>query len=290
MSDGLVLTIREAIVVATNRLLGVGIETARQDAWLLLCHAVNRDRATLMAHGQDRLPVADMRNFKALVARRARREPLAHILGVREFWSLPFLVNGDVLCPRPESETVVEAALALIGEQAGVAGTALRILDLGTGSGCLLLSLLHELPAAMGVGVDRSRRALAVAAANGARLELVARVAWVQGDWGRALRGGFDLIVSNPPYVRAGDLPNLAPEVRTFEPRSALVAGADGLDAYRALAFEIKRLLAPRAVACIELGFGQADAVTALMKAVGLTCLGRRNDLAGIDRCLMVAA
>ena len=290
MSGGPVLTIREMIVEATGRLLGAGIETARQDAWLLLCHAANRDRATLMAHGQERLPAADVRSFRALVDRRATREPVAHILGMREFWSLPFQVNSDVLCPRPESETIVEAALATIKDSVGAGRMPLRILDLGTGCGCLLLALLHELPAAFGVGVDLSRQALAVAATNAERLELAARAAWIQGDWGCALRGSFDLIVSNPPYVRTGDLPDLAPEVRIFEPRGALVAGTDGLDAYRSLAHDIKRLLAPRAVACIELGFGQANSVAALMTAAGLTCLGREADLAGIDRCLMVTA
>ena len=200
------------------------------------------------------------------MARRLRREPMAYILGEREFWSLPLRVSPAVLVPRPESETVVEAALESIADRAAP----LRILDLGTGSGCLLLALLSELPHASGLGIDRSAAALAIARANAERLGLADRAAFREGDWGYGLAGPFDVIVSNPPYVARTDARNLAPEVFAFEPQEALFAGADGLDAYRALAPDCARLLAQDGVTCLEIGQGQGASVAAILRRHGL--------------------
>lgn len=282
-------TIRDTVADAARRLHSAGVEDARQDAWHLLCHATGFDRATLIASGSDRLDPTSATTFSIYIDRRCRREPVAQILGEREFWSLSFRVNTDVLSPRPETETLVEAAIDMLTARGDTDGASPhRLLDLGTGSGCLLLALLNELPGALGTGVDNSARALNVAQANGRRLGLDGRVCWVQGLWGSALNGVFDLIVSNPPYIEVGDFPGLAPEIRLFEPYQALVAGVDGLAAYRALASDIKRLLAPSGLACLEMGHGQVEAVTEVMRDVGLDCVARRRDLAGIDRCLVV--
>jgi release factor glutamine methyltransferase len=192
-------------------------------------------------------------------------------------------VSPAVLIPRPDSETVVEAALSLIGDRSA----RLRLLDLGTGSGCLLLALLSELRGATGLGTDASEAALALARANATRLGLAPRAAFGCGHWGQALAGPFDLIVSNPPYVAQADWAALQPEIREFEPRAALLAGLDGLAAYRELAPDLARLLAPDGSACLEIGAGQADAVATILHSCGLRLAGRRRDLAGIERCLV---
>lgn len=283
-----VLIIRDVVEQAANRLRAAGVDDARQDAWLLLAHIRKQDRATLLAHVRDALEADDQRAFQRLVDRRARREPLAQIVGRKEFWSLDFRISADVLCPRPDSECLIEAALAEVDKRCRSSERAPRILDLGTGSGCLLLALLSEWSAADGVGVDVSSRALAIARSNGESLDLAGRAQWLCANWGAALRGCFDLIVSNPPYIARNETPRLEPEVRQFEPETALFAGEDGLDAYRSLAGDLRRLLAPDGFACLEVGFDQADSVEALLKDAGLRTTGRRQDLAGIDRCLIV--
>jgi release factor glutamine methyltransferase len=208
---------------------------------------------------------------------------MAYILGEREFWSLPLFVGPGVLVPRPETETLVEAALEAFPDRTAP----LRILDLGTGSGCLLLALLREYPNASGVGVDRSAEALAHATLNARRHGLADRALLVRGDWGRGLAESFELIVANPPYVASGELAELAPEVARYEPRAALDGGADGLDAYRAILPDLPRLLAPAGVACLEIGAGQATALAALAEVGGFR-VAVRPDLAGIPRCLVL--
>lgn len=285
-----VLTIRDAVADAALHLERAGIDAARREAWLLLGAAIGADRATLLAHAGDALNEPGKKAFFRLVARRCQREPIAQIVGQKEFWSLPFAISKDVLCPRPDSETLVEMALALLKKRFEKhRRKSPRLLDLGTGSGCLVLAMLHALPKASAVGVDRSLKALAVARANGERLGLASRITWLCADWGAALEGSFDLIISNPPYIERDEWPKLAPEIRLFEPEAALMAGEDGLNAYRQVAPDIERLLAPGGIACLEHGFGQAEAVVKLMSAVGLTCIDRQNDLAGIERCLAVA-
>jgi release factor glutamine methyltransferase len=269
-----------------EKLAAAGIEDARGEAWLLLAAATGRSRAELIAGAPAAPSPAEDERLAALAARRLRREPMAYILGSREFWSLPFEVGPAVLVPRPESETVVEAALAEIRDRA----TPLRILDLGTGSGCLVLALLSELPHASGLGVDRSAAALAIAKRNAERLGLAGRAAFRAGDWGRGLAGAFDLVVSNPPYVDRTDWENLAPEVRAFEPEVALLAGPDGLCAYRALAPDCARLLAADGMAFLEIGQGQGAAVAGIMARHGLRLVASRPDLAGIERALMFRA
>lgn len=276
----------EALIrAATARLAAAGIDAARREAWLLLEHASGRGRASLIAAGNEFLAGPAAERFQALVERRRQREPIAYILDEKEFWSLPFRLSGAVLTPRPESETVVEAALRHTADRHAPH----RILDLGTGSGCLLLALLSELPAAFGVGVDLDPAAVRIAQANARRLGLEDRAGFVRASWGQALAGSFDLIVSNPPYVRTADWRRLAPEIRRFEPAGALLAGEDGLQAYRALAPDVARLAGATGILCLEHAPEQAPAIVAIMSAAGLRPVGWQEDLAGRARVLIVA-
>jgi release factor glutamine methyltransferase len=257
-----------------------GIETPEVDARLLVGHALGLDHAALTAQSRRTLLPSEADAIAGLAARRRAREPVARILGRKEFWGLPLALNADTLVPRPETETVVEVALAAVESPT-------RILDLGTGTGALLLALLSELPGACGIGTDISTGALACARANAATLGFAQRAAFVACDYASALRGPFDLIVANPPYVARGDIAALAPEVREFDPRRALDGGPDGLDAYRAITADAQRLLAPDGVLVLELGFGQCAAVTALLSGPGLIATITRNDLAGVPRALV---
>ncbi len=279
------VTCAEALADGAAVLRAAGVANARQDARLLLCYVLGCGIETIV--GRSEQPVAaDRRDrYRALVARRADREPLAYITGRREFWSLDLAVGPGVLDPRPDSETVVEAALASIADRQ----RPLRLLDIGTGSGCLLLALLAELPEAHGVGVDAGRAAVAVARANAGRTGLDGRACFVRGDWTAALDGRFDLIVSNPPYIRSADLAGLAPEVARHEPRDALDGGQDGLDAYRSLAPELRRLLTADGHAVLEVGFDQAKAVAGILVSGGMRVTAVHRDLAGVDRCVVAS-
>lgn len=271
------MNVREALAAAASRLAGTS-ETPRLDAELLMAHALGVSReAMLLGHTQSPTPAA----FDALLARRLAHEPVAYITGRRAFWTIELEVGPGVLVPRPDSETLIEAAVAHFGSQ----GPA-TILDLGTGPGTLLLAALAEWPDTCGLGVDRSEAALAYARRNAERLGLVARAELRLGDWGEGLGGGFDLILCNPPYIEADA--TLPADVADWEPAEALYAGPDGLDDYRRLAPEIARLLAPGGLACIEIGAGQDPAVTAIFEYRGFTVSSLR-DLNGVNRCLILA-
>lgn len=278
-------TVGAALDGAARRLAAAGIDSPRLDARVLLGHVLGVDPGTLALRRDDALAADAAERFAAVVARRAAHEPAAYIVGHREFWSLDFAVTPDVLIPRPDSETLVAAALECFPARDG----ALSVLDLGTGSGCLLLAVLHERPRAHGVGVDASPGAVAVAAANAARLGLAGRARFVTRNWAGYRDGPFDLVLANPPYIPAGDVAALAPEVRAHEPLAALAAGADGLDAYRSLAGILPALLAAAGRAVVEVGAGQAESAEACLCAGGLRALARRRDLAGIERCLVLA-
>ena len=268
----------EALVAATRRLTPASA-TPRLDAELLMAHAlgVERDRL-ILGH----LDVPAPAGFDALVARRQAGEPIAYIVGRRAFWTIELEVGPGVLIPRPDSETLIEAAVAHFGANAPG-----RILDLGTGPGSLLLAALDQWPQARGLGIDGSPEALAFAHRNADRLGFTDRVEWRIGDWAEEVRGSFDLILCNPPYVAAAaELPR---DVREWEPHRALFSGADGLDDYRRLAPMIPPLLAAGGIACIELGAGQADVVAGLFAAPGLG-IATRDDLGGHRRCLTVTA
>jgi release factor glutamine methyltransferase len=260
-----------------------GIDSPDLDARLLVGHALGLDHAGLVRDGERALGRADVVGIEALAARRLAGEPVARIPGVKEFWGLPFQVTPAVLVPRPDTETVVETALALI-DRDGARARRLRIADLGTGSGAILIALLRELPDARGVGTDCDTAALATARANATRLGVAARASFVACDFGAALAGGADLIVANPPYIATDEIAALAPEVRDFDPRGALDGGPDGLGAYRAIAADMGRLLAPGAHVVMEIGAGQADAVSTLAAAARLGSIAVAPDLAGIGR------
>jgi release factor glutamine methyltransferase len=260
-------------------------DTPDLDARVLVAHALHLDHAGLIRDAGRGLSSAEVDAIAALATRRLKREPVARIVGMKEFWSLPFSVNAATLVPRPETETVVEAALEAI-DAGGPRDQPLRILDIGTGSGALLLALLVELPNAIGIGTDISIAALNVARGNAERLGLAHRAQFVACDLAAALQGPFDLIVTNPPYVESGVIATLAPGVRDYEPRQALDGGLDGLDAYRAIAAQVPRLMAERACLVAEFGAGQSEAVTAILRARGLAVANLSRDMSGILRSL----
>lgn len=275
-----------ALVDAAQRFEAAGIDTARLDADLLLAHVLGIDRTRLYTDGDAPFDDKPATEFDSLVRRRVAREPVAHLLGEREFWSLKFRVSPATLVPRPDTETLVEAVLEYVRDH--VVEWPLSILDLGTGSGCILLSLLHELPQARGLGTDVSAAAIEIAEANAHDLALDGRTEFRNGDWFSALQEGerFDLILSNPPYIREADLATLAPDVRDFEPHGALVAGKDGLGAYRALFAGAAGAATEGASLWLEIGMDQGPDVTALGLKNGLGLIAARKDLAGIERAL----
>jgi release factor glutamine methyltransferase len=275
-------TVATALGGAVRRFLAVGIDSARLDARLLLGAVLNLEAPQLIAHPERALTPTESARFRDLVDRRSRRQPLAQLLGRREFWGLAFRVTPDTLDPRPDSETLVEAALTCVPDRSA----SLHILDLGTGTGCLLLSLLHDLPRGRGTGVDCSDAALAVAAANAAELGLAGRAIFRKGNWTDGLDGTFDLIVANPPYIPRAEIDGLMPEVARYEPRLALDGGADGLDAYRAIAKGTVGLLEPHTHLLVEVGDGQGDSVEAVFAGAGYRCSARHADLRGRTRCL----
>jgi release factor glutamine methyltransferase len=270
-----------------------GLDTPELDARLLIGRALDLDHAALAAQSDRVLTNAEADAVSLLARRRLAREPVARILGRKEFWGLPLRLNADTLVPRPETETVVEAALSALsdnglGARADIGSRVPRIADLGTGSGALLLALLSELPAARGVGTDISTGALACARDNAAALGLAGRACFVACDYAAALNGPFDLIVANPPYVVHDDIATLPPEVRDFDPPRALDGGRDGLAAYRAIAAEAARLLAGDGVLVVELGRGALAAVSGLFAAAGLAPAAPRHDVLGIARALVL--
>jgi release factor glutamine methyltransferase len=262
-----------------RRLEAAGIETPVFDARLLVEAGAGVSRLDIVT--DPRRPVTDeqVAAVDALVRRREAREPVGHIIGRRHFWTLDLFVSPAVLIPRPETELLVETVLHAIAPDAPA-----RVLDLGIGSGAISLAILSERKNATCVGVDISDGALAVAQANADALGVADRLELKHGGWDVSLDGAFDLVLSNPPYVATNDIDTLAPEVARFEPRLALDGGPDGLDAYRAIIARLPHLLPPGGVFAFEVGQGQAEAVTALTQAAGLSAEPPRRDLAGIPR------
>jgi release factor glutamine methyltransferase len=275
-------TVGDALASTRTALSQAGIDSAALDARLLVAHAISVPVERVIAWPEHTLPSDAAERLERLLARRVAREPMSQILGHREFWSLDFKVTSDVLTPRPDSETVIEAVLEHVGDRR----RPLRIVDLGVGSGCLLLALLSELPAASGLGVDQSVAALAIARQNGQRLGLGERVRWHEGDWLDGIDERFDIIVSNPPYIPTAALAALDPELR-YEPRAALDGGRDGLDAYRSIARHLRQKLMPGGIVALEIGHDQGNAVTAILTAAGLDAWRRRADLSGRERCIL---
>lgn len=276
------LTIGAALSQARARLSGAGIEGAALDARILLGHVTRFTRERLMVEDASVLGTLEQAQFDALVDRRLRHEPVAYLTGEKEFFGLRFEVNQETLVPRPDTETLVEVAL----DYCKTLDHAPRILDLGTGSGAILLSVLHTCPAATGLGVDSSRGALDVARANAAALGLEERVEFLHGNWAEGLEGPFDVIVTNPPYIPSADVKDLMPDVSNYEPAGALDGGPDGLDPMRLIARDAARLLSEQGFFCCEIGQGQAAAAQAILADSGFHSVQCVPDLNGIPRCV----
>jgi release factor glutamine methyltransferase len=281
------LTVVQARRSLSDMFRRAGLDSPELDARLLTGHALGLDHTGLMIESGRPITDDEARAIDALAARRLQREPVARIVGHKEFWGLPLRLSPATLVPRPETETVVEAALAAI-DGGGPRNRALRIADLGTGSGALLVALLTELPNAEGIATDVSFEALQTARDNARRLELGRRARFAGCDFAAALSGPFDVIVSNPPYVMSGDMEGLSPEVRR-DPRRALDGGPDGLGCYRTIAGQVARLLTPGGHLVVELGFGQEAQVAAILRMAGLAPRRAHTDLSGIPRALCAA-
>ena len=271
-----------------RRLEAAEVDSPRLSAELLLGRALGCDRAALTARSEDAVPPERARVFEGLVARRASREPIQHILGRTEFWSMSFLTDRRALIPRPETELLVEMALAFLRGRVRP-----EIADIGTGTGCIALALAHELPEAAVTASDASAEALALAGENARLNGLEGRVRFLRGDMAQpflaaGLAGRFDVILSNPPYIPCGEIASLQAEVRDHDPRAALDGGVDGLDAYRRLLRETPALLRPEGALMMELGAGQAGGVVALAIDAGWRVERVARDLQGIDRVVIV--
>tara|TARA_B100000676_G_scaffold313514_1_gene395921 strand:+ start:12211 stop:13071 length:861 start_codon:yes stop_codon:yes gene_type:complete len=275
------ITIGEYVSRAADRLKAAQIESPRRDARLLFAYVTGKTVEWIVAHNDE--AAEEFSEFENVLRRREAREPLSHILGKREFWSLSFKVNASVLDPRPDSEIVVSAVLGKYPES----GRALQIADLGTGTGCLLLSILSERPTAEGMGVDISESALSIARKNALRFGLSARATFVQSDWDSALDKTFDVVLSNPPYIPTAEIEGLAPEITLYEPRCAIDGGADGLVAYRQIADALPRILKPNGLVALEIGQGQEGSVPEILRDSGIQAVSLEKDLAGIPRCVL---
>jgi release factor glutamine methyltransferase len=263
------VTLNEAFVGAAAALRQAGIDTPELDARALLCHAAGLSHEAYIANPRDELAAATLTRLDQAVTRRLKREPVSRITGSREFYGRSFSLGPQALDPRPDTETLIEAALGVI-ERRGGRDQPVRLLDLGTGTGCILITLLAELPQAEGVGTDLSPAALDLAAANAMRLGVGSRAAFVVADWLDGIGGKFDLILSNPPYIASGEIAGLAQEVAAYDPVLALDGGVDGLDAYARIAAGAPAVLAEGGRLLVEIGAGQAAQVSAMFHAAGL--------------------
>jgi release factor glutamine methyltransferase len=277
------ISLGAAVTEGASVLTKAGIDQPRRRARRLIAAVLDLSPAAVIAHPERLLGADEQARLATAVARAAAGEPLSRIVGEREFWGLAFRLSPETLDPRPDSETLVEAVLKRLPEPSAP----LRCLDLGTGTGCLLLALLSEFPRASGIGIDIADGAVRAARDNAAALGLAGRARFVVGDWANAVAGPFDAIVANPPYIAAAALAALPSEVAAYDPHLALDGGADGLAAYRAIAADLPRLLARDGLFAGEIGDGQADTVAALLAAAGLAIDGVVPDLAGIARCIV---
>ena len=276
------MTMRQAMAAGARALSTAGIEEAQLDANLLLAHVIGGDRLTLVCDADRSLGAAELDNYSKLIDERKERKPTSRLIGRREFWSLELQISDEVFDPRPDSETLIAAALAQMPNETGN----YVIADFGTGSGCLLLAVLVERPGAWGLGLDYSHASVQQAMENARNLRLYDRARFMVGDWGEALSGSFDLILTNPPYITTAQTENLDPEVRCHDPKLALDGGDDGLSAYRAMAPHLHRLLKPGGQAVLECGYWQANHVACILTSAGLRIAETHLDLARIARCL----
>jgi release factor glutamine methyltransferase len=278
-------TVGDAVTAVARRVAAAGIAEPRREARLLVALALGAEPAAVLGYPERPLEAAAQARLDGLVTRRAAGEPYSRLCGRRQFWSLDFALTPDTLDPRADSETLIEAALAHLPDRTA----ALKLVDFGTGCGCLLLALLSELPNASGIGVDILPGAAAAARLNAAALGLGHRASFIVGRWGEAISGDVDVILANPPYIPSGDIDGLAPEVAKHEPHAALDGGDDGLTAFRELAGDLGRLLRSGGIASVEVGQGQASKVALVMADAGLSVRAIGRDLSGIERVLVLA-
>ena len=279
-------TLGSLLEEAASLLSLAGFTEPRRQARRLVASVLDLTPAELLGHPERVADEQQASCVRGALVRLAEHEPLSRILGRGEFWGLEFALSADTLDPRPETETVVEAVLRRVLDRE----TPLRFLDLGTGSGCILLALLCEFPEALGFGVDLALGAAATARRNATALDMVERAHFFAGDWGTAVSGRFDVIVSNPPYIARAAFADLPREVALYDPRHALDGGADGLGAYRSIAGSLPELLEPEGIFACEVGMSQAPGVAAILQASGLAIEGCERDLSGITRCLVARA
>lgn len=272
-------TIADTLMRATMMLSAAGIEGPERDARALLAHVLGIDQATLIARQQDPLPQSALFGMDRVVAVRSLRQPVSHITGKRGFWNHEFMITSDVLDPRPDTETLVAAALE---------HPFFSVLDLGTGSGAIIISLLDERPDALGVATDISPKALDVARRNAGRIGVADRLKLVESDWLAQVSGQFDLVVCNPPYISENEMKELAPEVHDWEPHLALTPGGDGLASYREIAKGLGKVLAPNGRAIFEFGYMQAESVQNIFKEAGFSQFDLLTDLSGHDRAIVL--
>ncbi|MCI5049893.1 MAG: peptide chain release factor N(5)-glutamine methyltransferase [Rickettsiales bacterium] len=277
-------TLHNTLRDAEQKLRQAGIDTARLDARLLLQHTLKIDHNQLLLRRDTPLSDDEYSQFEGFLSRRISREPLAQIIGTRDFWKDSFIVSRDVLTPRPDSETLLE----LIIEHHKNTDKALNIIDFGCGSGCLGLSLLREFPNATLTSSDISETALEIAERNAERLKLSKSVIFLKDNWGSTLQTPFDMVICNPPYIAASDIESLEPEVKDFEPLGALSSGSSGLEAYEAVIPTIKRVLALDGIAVLELGMGQCKQVSEIASASQLRVVDTKDDLSGVTRAIML--
>ena len=279
-------SVRRAFIESARVLRQAGIDTPELDARLLLCHAAGLSHEAYVAKAGDKLQPATLARLITAIDRRLKREPVSRIIGTREFYGRLYDIGPEALDPRPETETLIEAVLALIDRRRW-RDQSLKLLDLGTGTGCILITMLAELPRVTGIGTDLSPSALALAAANAMRLGVGSRAAFVAADWLDGIGGKYDLVLSNPPYLASGEIAGLAQEVAAYDPMLALDGGPDGLDAYRRIAARAPAVLAEGGRLLVEIGASQAAQVSGIVRAAGLKldqdqAIGR--DLAGRPR------
>lgn len=276
--------IRKLLQEAAAKLQTAGVESATLDARLLMEHTLQISREELLMCMEKSISPEQEQVFKKLVDERTQRRPIAQIIGKREFWGREFMVSAATLDPRPDSETLIEVVLERIENR----NAPLKLLDLGTGTGCLLLSLLAELPQASGVAVDFSDAALVIAAQNSTKLGVADRVTLLKSRWLDKVEGIFDVVISNPPYIKSADIVALAPEVAKFEPHLALDGGEDGLDCYREIINGLPKILAKNGFAALEIGVGQEADIEKIAAENGLNLVASKKDLGGIIRCLIL--
>jgi release factor glutamine methyltransferase len=281
---------QQAFIEAASVLREAGIETAELDARLLLCHAAGLSHEAYVARAREALAPEVAASLEASVRRRARHEPVSRITGTREFYGRSFMVDASALDPRPDTETLIVAALDVIDANGG-RERSLTLLDLGTGTGCILLTLLAELPKARGVGTDLAPEVLSLAEANALRRGVANRASFLASDWCEAIAGEFDLILSNPPYIASGEIAGLAPDVADYDPHLALDGGEDGLDAYRRIAAGAVRKLRPGGKILVEIGASQGPDVAGLLSRGGFLVEkdGIRQDLGGRPRVVVAS-